>query len=81
MFESEVVQVPNTTHTMPAADCICQQAAEECEHEKTVYQNELLDTFQRRVKKLEDDLKVLESEGSLDSVKAQVQRQPPSNCV
>jgi hypothetical protein len=50
------------------------QAADECEAEKATYQAELLEMFQRRVKKLEEDLKILESEGSLDSVKPQPAR-------
>ena len=40
--------------------------------EKANYQTELLDMFNRRVKKLEDDLRVLETEGTLDNVKPQV---------
>ena len=48
------------------------QAETECELEKANYQTELLDMFNRRVKKLEDDLKVLETEGTLDNVKPQV---------
>ena len=39
---------------------------------KANYQTELLDMFNRRVKKLEDDLRVLETEGTLDNVKPQV---------
>jgi len=50
------------------------QAADEYEAEKNTYQNELLEMFQRRIKKLQDDLKILESEGSLDSVKPQPTR-------
>ena len=48
------------------------QAVDECDAEKATYQADLLDTFQRRTKKLEEDLKILEAEGSLDSVKPQV---------
>eukprot|EP00656_Telonema_subtile_P014016 TRINITY_DN17126_c0_g1_i1.p1 TRINITY_DN17126_c0_g1~~TRINITY_DN17126_c0_g1_i1.p1 ORF type:complete len:291 (+),score=51.43 TRINITY_DN17126_c0_g1_i1:3-875(+) len=49
------------------------QAADECESEKLGYQQELLDTFQRRYKRLDDDLKVLEKDGTL----AAVNPQPP----
>merc|ERR1711934_79221 len=47
------------------------QAADECDAEKGTYQQELLELFQRRCKKLDDDLRTLESEGSLESVKPQ----------
>ena len=40
--------------------------------DKKNYQHELQDMFTRRIKKLEDDLKVLETDGSLDNVKPQV---------
>lgn len=50
------------------------QAVDECDAEKATYQADLLDMFQRRTKKLEDDLKILEAEGSLDSVKPQPAR-------
>jgi len=50
------------------------QAVDECDAEKATYQADLLDTFQRRTKKLEEDLKILEAEGSLDSVKPQPAR-------
>merc|ERR1712153_102691 len=49
------------------------QAADECESEKLGYQQELLDTFQRRYKRLDEDLKVLEKDGTL----AAVNPQPP----
>ena len=42
--------------------------------EKQQYQQDLLEMFQRRVKKLEEDQKILAAEGSLDSVKQQVRR-------
>lgn len=45
--------------------------ADEGAHEKTNYQQELLEMFQRRIRKLEEDQKVLAAEGSLDSVKPQ----------
>ena len=52
------------------------QATEECAADKKNYQSELADMFARRIKKLEEDLKVLETDGSLDNVKPQVRRRP-----
>merc|ERR1719231_1609073 len=52
-------------------------AAEECDHEKAAYQQELLDMFQRRIKKLEEDLKVLEEQGA--STASSLSR--PGRCV
>jgi len=49
------------------------QAADECEAEKVSYQQELLDSFNRRSKRLDEDLKVLEKDGTL----AAVNPQPP----
>merc|ERR1712166_128766 len=50
------------------------QAADECESEKLGYQQELLDTFQRRYKRLDEDLKVLEKDGTLVAVNPQPPR-------
>jgi len=67
------------------------QSADESEAERSTYQQELLDVFQRRIKKLEDDQKILASEGNLESAKPQPTRKvrvrrgadnneaPPSN--
>merc|ERR1712166_1113181 len=50
------------------------QAADECESEKGNYQQDLLDSFQRRTKKLDDDLKTLEKDGTIPHLS---QQQPP----
>lgn len=50
------------------------QAADECEAEKGNYQQDLLDSFQRRTKKLDDDLKTLEKDGTIPHLS---QQQPP----
>ena len=87
MFESELQHVrdphlltlllaspPKPTHRRRLA---ASQATEECASDKKNYQSELSDMFSRRIKKLEDDLKVLETEGTLDNVKPQVDPPPP----
>eukprot|EP00658_Telonema_sp_P-2_P031656 TRINITY_DN23643_c0_g1_i11.p1 TRINITY_DN23643_c0_g1~~TRINITY_DN23643_c0_g1_i11.p1 ORF type:complete len:179 (-),score=69.53 TRINITY_DN23643_c0_g1_i11:296-832(-) len=51
----------------------CLQAEDEYEAERQSYQQDLLDTFQRRYNKLDQDLKVLEKDGTL----AAVNPQPP----
>lgn len=47
------------------------QAADECDAEKATYQQELLDLFHRRQKRLDEDLKTLETEGTLENSRPQ----------